>query len=376
MVHGTLHAYEPRIHGTPHGTPKGAPRRRRVTPGRRVSLRHAALAGLLATAWVLLPPPFPAIAQEAPAPDEGILPPLLPPPAPEAEAPAPETTTETAPTPTTGTTPAESPAPATPEAAPETVAPAAETAPEAAPTTTEAPATPAEDTQTTETTPPVEAESPTPVEAPTAEVPAPAPASPPAEAAEAAPPAPAPEAAAKPTPKPATKAAPAPEAFTEGPPVPKKNWSKVKNPVATTQESITRGRALYTGKGLCNICHGDKGDGFGPVRGQFNPLPNAFFDPAWQKSMNDGELMGVLQDGKYGTGMIRVVPDFLSESEGWDVINYIRTLKGKTTEAYERARAGGGPAPPKTGASGDQGSAAKPDEAAPAGTEPAGEATP
>jgi len=50
-------------------------------------------------------------------------------------------------------------------------------------------------------------------------------------------------------------------------------------------------------------------------------------------------LMGVLQEGKVGTGMVPIVPEYLTEAEGWDVVNYVRSLRGKTTEAYERSKA-------------------------------------
>ncbi|MBI5136527.1 MAG: c-type cytochrome [Nitrospirae bacterium] len=125
-------------------------------------------------------------------------------------------------------------------------------------------------------------------------------------------------------------AAPAP------PPKPQVDWSQVKNPVAADAASVARGQALYAGKGMCSICHGEKGDGFGPVRGQFSPFPNALIDPAWHQRFSDGQLMGVLTEGKLGTGMVPFIPDFLTEDEGWDIVNFIRTLNGHTTEAYEK----------------------------------------
>lgn len=125
----------------------------------------------------------------------------------------------------------------------------------------------------------------------------------------------------------------------QAPPRPEVDWSEVRNPVPADADSVERGKALYNGKGFCNACHGDKGDGFGPVRGQFEPLPNAFFDPEWHAGFSDGALMGVLQNGKYGTGMVPMVPEYLTEQEAWDVINYLRTFEGKTTEAYERYKA-------------------------------------
>jgi len=135
-----------------------------------------------------------------------------------------------------------------------------------------------------------------------------------------------------------------PEAPEAAPPPPKPagplvDWSNVANPVPADAASVERGRVFYQGQGLCAVCHGNKGDGFGPVWEQFSPPPNAFLDPTWQQQFTDGQLMGVLHDGKFGTGMLAMVPDFMTEAEGWDVINFLRTFSGKTSEAYERAQA-------------------------------------
>jgi len=121
---------------------------------------------------------------------------------------------------------------------------------------------------------------------------------------------------------------------------PSQDWLLVRNPVPTDPESIKRGRTLYEDKGMCFMCHGPRGDGHGGARGQFNPPPNAFLDVEWADKTSDGEIMGFLIDGKFGTGMVSFVPDFISEEEGWDIINYLRTFRGKTTEAYEQQRRG------------------------------------
>lgn len=142
---------------------------------------------------------------------------------------------------------------------------------------------------------------------------------------------------------PLSEAAPVPgtEAPAEPPtpPKPAVDWSKVTNPVPADAASIARGQEYYNGRGFCNVCHGAKGDGFGPVAIEFDPMPNAFFEAEWQKDFSDGQLMGVLQEGKVGTGMVPIVPEYLTEAEGWDVVNYVRSLRGKTTEAYERSKA-------------------------------------
>jgi Cytochrome c len=378
-----VYRYDPRI----HGAGDGASQPRRLRPAGPPA-RIAAVAVLLAGVWAV--GVVPASAQEAtvpaPAAAEEIAPPAaaqeaVPPTEATAPSPPPENAPEAAPVAPEAAAATPAPQPAAPSGAPapvpsdqtaEAPAPAAPAPPfpEAAPAGAATVAVPEAAPAGTVTEPVPEAPS---AEAATAAVPeaAPIPAPPPAAAPKAAP-----KPAAKEPPKDVAKSAPKPPAAPapEAPPRPKVDWTKVKNPVAASEASISRGRELYAGKGLCNVCHGDKGDGFGPVRGQFNPFPSAFFDPAWHKDISDGEIMGVLQDGKFGTGMVPIVPDFLTEAEGWDVINYLRTLRGKTTEPYERYQAAlrdlrsGAPAEGQTAPAATKAPAAAPAPAAPAGT--------
>jgi Cytochrome c len=326
-----VYGYDPRIHGAGDGAFRPRPLRPPGPPA-----RLAAVAVLLAGVWAV--GVVPASAQEATAPAA-------------AQEMGPPAAAQEAVPPTEATAPSSPP----------------ENAPEAAPVAPEAAATTPAPIPSDQT-----AEAPAPAAAPAPEAaPAPGPAVPEAVAPKAAP-----KPAAKEPPKDVAKTAPKPPAAPapEAPPRPKVDWTKVKNPVAASEVSVSRGRELYAGKGLCNVCHGDKGDGFGPVRGQFNPFPNAFFDPAWHKDISDGEIMGVLQDGKFGTGMVPIVPDFLTEAEGWDVINYLRTLRGKTTEPYERYQAalrdlrGTAPGEGQTAPAATPAPAAAPVPAAPAGT--------
>jgi mono/diheme cytochrome c family protein len=102
----------------------------------------------------------------------------------------------------------------------------------------------------------------------------------------------------------------------------------LKNPVPATPESIARGSAVYHGVGSCNVCHGEMGDGEGIGASGLDPSPRNFTNPKWQKARTDGELMWVLRHGSPGTAMITVVPGLISEADGWDVINFLRTFGG------------------------------------------------
>ncbi|MDH4228212.1 MAG: c-type cytochrome [Nitrospirota bacterium] len=102
---------------------------------------------------------------------------------------------------------------------------------------------------------------------------------------------------------------------------------KQANPVAVTAESIQRGEAVFRGVGSCNVCHGETGDGKGIGASGLDPSPRDLTNAKWQKARSDGELMWVLKHGSPGTAMITVVPGLISEEDGWNVINFVRSLK-------------------------------------------------
>ncbi len=97
------------------------------------------------------------------------------------------------------------------------------------------------------------------------------------------------------------------------------------NPYPATAERIELGREIFFGKGLCVTCHSNNGKG---VRLPGHS-PRDFTDPKWQDMREDGELMWVLKNGSPGTGMPIRVGKVINEEEGWSVIHFIRTLKGK-----------------------------------------------
>ncbi len=92
-------------------------------------------------------------------------------------------------------------------------------------------------------------------------------------------------------------------------------------------EIVTAGKALYEGKGTCYLCHGLSGKGDGPalhIHAQ-NP-PRDFTDCAVQRDRDDGEFFWIIKYGSSGTGMPALIPNILSEEEGWKVVAYLRTF--------------------------------------------------
>lgn len=113
------------------------------------------------------------------------------------------------------------------------------------------------------------------------------------------------------------------------PRVPKEMLEKVQeieNPNPPTPERIELGRQIYFGKGLCVTCHSKNGKGV-RIPGH---SPRDFTDEKWQDIRTDGELMWILKNGSPGTGMPVRVGKVITEEEGWNVIQFIRTFSGKS----------------------------------------------
>lgn len=109
--------------------------------------------------------------------------------------------------------------------------------------------------------------------------------------------------------------------------VPESKLSEVKalkNVVASNKKSLSEAKAVYTGKGTCFNCHGEKGRGDGELASSFEPPPRNFTIPGWQKVRSDGELFWVITNGT-DHGMPGF-GDMLSDEEKWSLVNYIRNF--------------------------------------------------
>lgn len=98
----------------------------------------------------------------------------------------------------------------------------------------------------------------------------------------------------------------------------------MESPYETTPERIEAGRQIYYGKGLCVTCHSKDGRG-AKIPGH---SPRDFTEEKWQGLRTDGELMWILKNGSPGTGMPVRVGKVITEEEGWNVIQFIRSFAG------------------------------------------------
>jgi mono/diheme cytochrome c family protein len=109
--------------------------------------------------------------------------------------------------------------------------------------------------------------------------------------------------------------------------VPESKLSEVKalkNAVASNKESLSEAEAIYTGKGTCFNCHGEKGSGDGESSSSFDPPPRNFTIPGWQKIRSDGELFWVITNGTDHD--MPAFGDMLNDEERWSLVNYIRNF--------------------------------------------------
>lgn len=106
----------------------------------------------------------------------------------------------------------------------------------------------------------------------------------------------------------------------------KQKWSapaadaQKKNPVAATESSLAAGRKIYSK--TCAMCHGKTGDADGPAVIELNIHPAKLSDPKLATE-SEGSLFWKVTTGK------KPMPAYgkrLSETDRWNLVNYIRTL--------------------------------------------------
>jgi mono/diheme cytochrome c family protein len=104
----------------------------------------------------------------------------------------------------------------------------------------------------------------------------------------------------------------------------------LKNPVQATGASIAKGKGLFAKN--CATCHGTKADGNTPTGKALNPPASNLTDAAWKHGGSDGEIFTMITKGAAGTGMTSWEKSIL-EKDRWNLVNYIKSLGPKKTEA-------------------------------------------
>ena len=93
-----------------------------------------------------------------------------------------------------------------------------------------------------------------------------------------------------------------------------------KNPVTANESSLAAGRKIYSK--TCVMCHGKTGDADGPAVIELNIHPAKLSDPKLATE-SDGSLFWKITTGK------KPMPTYgkrISETDRWNLVNYVRTL--------------------------------------------------
>lgn len=94
------------------------------------------------------------------------------------------------------------------------------------------------------------------------------------------------------------------------------------NPVEADEASLTRGRELFVIN--CQMCHGQTGEGTGPIAPFLANKPANLSSPVVQ-SKSDGSLFLTITNGV--AGKMPPLNENLLVPERWDVVNFLRTLQ-------------------------------------------------
>jgi len=103
--------------------------------------------------------------------------------------------------------------------------------------------------------------------------------------------------------------------------------AKVKNPIPSSAKSIATGQKLYQTN--CRHCHGAKGLGDGPLA-PTNPPPANLTDAEWNHGSSDGEIFYTIKNGAGPDSEMKPMKTKLSDTDIWNVVNYIRSLGPKS----------------------------------------------
>jgi mono/diheme cytochrome c family protein len=106
------------------------------------------------------------------------------------------------------------------------------------------------------------------------------------------------------------------------------------NPVQRTPENLQAAATLYQRN--CQTCHGPQGRGDGIVgaiiRGYPDSIPPKDYNDPTVVALSDGEIFGVLTNGKRDEQTLKGMPSFrtmLTPEERWLLVNQVRVFQGR-----------------------------------------------
>jgi mono/diheme cytochrome c family protein len=99
----------------------------------------------------------------------------------------------------------------------------------------------------------------------------------------------------------------------------------LKNPLPSNAAAVSQGKEAYFN--FCVQCHGPRADGNGTVGQSFAPLPANLTDPQ-VLGQSDGEIFYKVS---LGYGRHPALASTVAEQDRWAIVNYLRSLKGKSS---------------------------------------------
>ena len=100
----------------------------------------------------------------------------------------------------------------------------------------------------------------------------------------------------------------------------------MKNPVASSAESIASGQAAYAKN--CRFCHGPEAKGDGTMAPK-DSHPSDLTDAKWDRGATDGEIFLVIRDGAGPDMKMKGYKGRIADNEIWNIVNYVRSLGPK-----------------------------------------------
>jgi mono/diheme cytochrome c family protein len=97
----------------------------------------------------------------------------------------------------------------------------------------------------------------------------------------------------------------------------------LKNPVASTPQSIAAGQASF--QKYCRHCHGADAKGDGPQAPKDTHPPN-LIDEKWDHGSTDAEIFTAIKDGIGPKFDMKGFNSKLTPQEMWNIVNYVRSL--------------------------------------------------
>lgn len=108
-----------------------------------------------------------------------------------------------------------------------------------------------------------------------------------------------------------------------------KAGEELENPVPLTEKNLEEGKGIYVT--YCDHCHGEKGEGNGPViENGGHPPPPSFTGPL--SDLPDGKAFHSIT---YGKGLMGSHAKQLNKKERWKVVHYVNVLQNEGENPFE-----------------------------------------